>query len=101
MGTRHLIIAITDGETKLRQYGQWDGYPYSEGLNVLQFLRSHDLDKLKSMIGKHYPLDKDTIKEIESNCTGKNLYIQYPEYSRDTSSGILDLIYQDKANGQR
>jgi len=27
MGTRHCIIAVCDGEHKIAQYGQWDGYP--------------------------------------------------------------------------
>ena len=27
MGTRHLIAVQLDGEYKIAQYGQWDGYP--------------------------------------------------------------------------
>lgn len=27
MGTRNLTMLISDGETKVAQYGQWDGYP--------------------------------------------------------------------------
>lgn len=38
MGTRHLIAAKVDGEYKLAQYGQWDGYPEGQGVAVLDFL---------------------------------------------------------------
>ena len=41
MGTRHLIAVQVDGEYKVAQYGQWDGYPSGQGASVLKFLRSH------------------------------------------------------------
>ncbi|MHC5949058.1 hypothetical protein ACVXZ3_04645 [Providencia hangzhouensis] len=43
MGTRHLICVAKDGDYKVAQYGQWDGYPSGQGLTLLTFLR----DKLK------------------------------------------------------
>ena len=39
MGTRHLIAVYKDGEHKIAQYGQWDGYPEGQGVDVLKFLR--------------------------------------------------------------
>lgn len=44
MGTRHLIAVIVDGQPKMAQYGQWDGYPSGQGQNIVDFLRSADLD---------------------------------------------------------
>jgi len=38
MGTRHLIAVYINGEYKIAQYGQWDGYPEGQGLEVLDFL---------------------------------------------------------------
>ena len=38
MGTRHLIAVQLDGEYKIAQYGQWDGYPDGKGIDVLHFL---------------------------------------------------------------
>jgi len=40
MGTRHLIKVVKDGEEKVSQYGQWDGYPDGQGATVLGFLHS-------------------------------------------------------------
>lgn len=38
MGTRHLIEVVVDGQIKVAQYGQWDGYPSGQGVDVLKFL---------------------------------------------------------------
>lgn len=34
MGTRHLIKVKYKGEIKVSQYGQWDGYPDGQGLDI-------------------------------------------------------------------
>ena len=39
MGTRNLVAVQIDGQYKIAQYGQWDGYPSGKGLEVLEFLR--------------------------------------------------------------
>jgi len=38
MGTRNLTMVISDGKTKIAQYGQWDGYPSGQGADILAFL---------------------------------------------------------------
>lgn len=38
MGTRHLICVVRNGEFKVAQYGQWDGYLSGQGQDVLDFL---------------------------------------------------------------
>lgn len=39
MGTRHLICVSHNDQCKVAQYGQWDGYPAGQGVNILAFLR--------------------------------------------------------------
>ena len=43
MGTRHLICVVSDGDYKVAQYGQWDGYPSGQGAAILEFLHKEDL----------------------------------------------------------
>ena len=39
MGTRNLTAVYLDGQYKVAQYGQWDGYPEGQGITALTFLR--------------------------------------------------------------
>lgn len=59
MGTRNLIMVINqEGEKKVAQYGQWDGYPSGVGVGVLNFIRNKELfDKLKANLSKVRFLD--------------------------------------------
>jgi hypothetical protein len=45
MGTRSLIVAISNGQHKLAQYGHLDGYPGGQGLRALRFCRSRLRDQ--------------------------------------------------------
>ena len=38
MGTRNLTVVYVDGEYRVAQYGQWDGYPSGQGMTCLKFL---------------------------------------------------------------
>lgn len=59
MGTRHLIAVMDDGKYKVAQYGQWDGYPEGQGVDVLEFLsETGNIKKLKEALGKVRYLDK-------------------------------------------
>ena len=46
MGTRNLTCVYLDGEYKVAQYGQWDGYPSGTGVDVLEFVR----DKMNRIV---------------------------------------------------
>ena len=44
MGTRNLTLVINqEGEKKVAQYGQWDGYPSGVGAGVLRFLKNKEV----------------------------------------------------------
>ena len=60
MGTRNLTAVQLNGEYKIAQYGQWDGYPEGQGKTVLSFLlKNGSLEKLKSALGKVRFLDEE------------------------------------------
>lgn len=75
MGTRNLTMVINqEGEKKIAQYGQWDGYPSGVGAGVLGFLKNDELfEKLKSNLSKVRFLDeegrdKEFIESYNKNC---------------------------------
>ena len=98
MGTRHLTAVFLDGEYKIAQYGQWDGYPRGAGKNCLNFAQSiieetarkAFADKVRSCswIKQKYIDDKTNQEDWQKN---------YPELSRDTGSDILQLIQKSKS----
>lgn len=90
MGTRHLIAVYLDGQPRIAQYGQWDGYPSGNGKVVLDFARANldteeGRDQFKSQL-------RDKVK------FGDDAYFQTighevpPELSRDTSAEILTMV---------
>lgn len=61
MGTRHLVNVVKDNNPVIAQYGQWDGYPSGQGVNVLSFLKSEMLVKLKGNLSKIRFLDAEGV----------------------------------------
>ena len=110
MGTRNLTMVVLDGEYKVAQYSQWDGYPSGQGETVLRFI----LDKLggssvkttmfKLAINKCKFLTDQEIKNKWIECGAdpnhdmvgmevSNKFKQnYPELYRDSGAGVLSLI---------
>lgn len=92
MGTRNLTIVFMDGEYRVAQYGQWDGYPEGQGMTCLEFLRN-EMDE---------QLFRDNLKALEfidydsAQCKYINKAIEagviFPEFSRDTGAEILSMI---------
>jgi len=80
MGTRNLTAVMLNGEYKIAQYGQWDGYPEGQGKTILEFLTGDgNIDKLKSALRRVRFLDgegrdKEFLAEYDKNC---------PEWSSD------------------
>src|SRR5688572_23556892 len=114
MGTRNLTMVIVNNETKVAQYGQWDGYPSGQGAIALEFLKSilklkTGLAKFKKQLAKcRFSNDNDNAerdafcKSIGSNdgwltSNQSNLYNQkFPFDTRDHGALILELIYKSK-----
>jgi len=104
MGTRHLTIVVSDGQYKVAQYGQWDGYPTGQGKTVTQFiidnLRQQDgFDSFKKKIDackfiSHEDL-QEKMKDYPQYVTfeqEKELDAKFSAFSRNTCAKILDVI---------
>ena len=53
MGTRNLSICQYGGKLKVKQYGQWDGYPSGQGATILEFCqKKENLNRLKNFLPK-------------------------------------------------
>lgn len=90
MGTRHLQTVIAkNGETKVNQYGQWDGYPSGQGIEILKYLRSGNLVKYQENLEK---LDLITDSQMEEVNKDPNRSKNYPYLSRDCGSDIHQMI---------
>ena len=91
MGTRNLTMVISNGETKVAQYGQWDGYPDGQGKTALEFLRGVDLEKFKERLKSIHWLTKEQSEEIDKlpDWLWQKLH---PYLSRDRGADILNLI---------
>lgn len=98
MGTRHLIEVKYDGETRIAQYGQWDGYPSGQGVEILKFLsnKSHKDKWLKALKRCRFFKDDDEISEMFPSMDDESEDNIPPQLHRDTGSKILELVYNAK-----
>lgn len=110
MGTRHFIGVKQNGEFKVAQYGQWDGYPSGQGANVLQFLQNADLKKFAEKVSKCVFIDSENIRQkwiaVGRNPEDKLPFVSielgnkfdaaYPQLSRDTGAGILPMVMESE-----
>lgn len=106
MGTRHLIVIKAGGQYKVAQYGQWDGYPSSQGQTVLNFLRSLTPEtwqtfhqKVLAAVWVDAEKVEKTLKDFGANDDGSIPIGNYsdwkqvfPQLSRDTGGRIFHLI---------
>ena len=105
MGTRHLICVVNNGEYKVAQYGQWDGQPSGQGVDILNFLQN-DMDRVKfenqidtlsfaieeELEQMWIEAGKDPNEKLIPMKISSKFKELYPENSKDTGSGILQLI---------
>lgn len=101
MGTRNLTIVKRNGEYKVAQYGQWDGYPSGQGVTVLEF--AHKLNTINTRMEFIRKVDSvqvasaEYLSDIDRRVEDgeiKDWRKSYPELSRDTCAEILDMIME-------
>jgi hypothetical protein len=94
MGTRHSQTVITkEGEVKIRQYGQWDGYPSGQGVNILRYLKTGNLKKYQKNLANIIEATEEDIAIVNADKDWKE---SYPHMSRDCGSKIHKLIEKGK-----
>jgi hypothetical protein len=110
MGTRNLTMVIHKEETKIAQYGQWDGYPEGNGVEILTFLRNKE--RIKKLTNKLKDIrfitargNKEIKKFLKSiGCENgwmnddqaDKYHKRYPYMSRDIGAGILEMVANSK-----
>lgn len=104
MGTRNLTVVKIDGEYKVAQYGQWDGYPQGQGLTALQFLRDEMIeDKFVRAVSNVTEISKEKLDSYWKECGADDSGMVsldgsfkfkelHPELHRDTGADILEII---------
>lgn len=101
MGTRNLTMVISGKQTKVAQYGQWDGYLEGQGQTILKFLRRVNLPKFKEKVNTLQFATDDDLKVINGYIEKRaavnswNVYEawgKYAYFSRDMGGKILTAI---------
>lgn len=93
MGTRNLTKVIDrNGEIKVAQYGQWDGYPSGQGVNALVHAYNHKaiekgLERVRFATDEEIDVLNSTI-----DFSASNFSTLYPNISRDTCADILGVV---------
>jgi hypothetical protein len=90
MGTKHRQAVLSkDGELKVNQYGQWDGYPDGQGADILEYLKTGDLEKYQANLEN---IPQATSEQLDAIDELKDWKEQYPYLSRDCGSKIHKMI---------
>lgn len=105
MGTRNLTCVVKDGDYKIAQYCQWDGYPEGQGLRILDFLRNNKLEKFKAQVDKCSFIEEqdffdNAYEELGINVRNGCISFEdaakfasvYPQLSRDMGAGVLEFV---------
>ena len=94
MGTRHLIAAVIDGDFKIAQYGQWDGYPEGQGVDVLDFISTVDIEAFKAKLRDTTWITKEQIAAVNAMADWTK---KYPHLSRDAGADVLLMVNDAEA----
>ena len=105
MGTRNLTMVISNKETKVAQYGQWDGYPSGQGATALEFLHNVDIRQFEEKLKSVKFINEDKQKEIDQwlksiGCKDGWMNMEqsaqyqrkYPFLTRDNGAKVLQMI---------
>lgn len=104
MGTRHLTVVQIDGQYRVAQYGQWDGYPEGQGAIVLEFLKNWDRERFTAKVRASQWISDAELKALWKEAGAKDdepgvtldvsekFGKKYPHLSRDCGAKVLGII---------
>lgn len=92
MGTRNLTM-VKLGEKLFGQYGQWDGYPSGNGVEVLNFLQDQfDEEKFKAAFEKVVFVGEDDVESTYEALVKAGLKDDKNPMTREMGTGILEYL---------
>lgn len=98
MGTRNLTMVVSNGETKVGQYGQWDGYPSGQGATALSILseiaKENGWEKFREKINSLRWFTTEELEKMDGDYD--NAIAKHPYISRDWAAVILEGLYRGK-----
>jgi len=113
MGTRNLTCVFLDGEYKVAQYGQWDGYPSGQGATALEFLRglvaAGTVSQFANRVRAISTITVEEYKTLWVECganpdsgfvssdVAKEFGRRHPHLDRDAGAKILEMIFAGTA----
>lgn len=89
MGTRNLIAVMVDGQYKIAQYGQWDGYPSGQGRTALGFLKRVNMERFKDRVRECQFLTQEECDKVDSLQDWRK---DFHQLSRDLGAKILSEV---------
>lgn len=103
MGTRNLTVVIKEGNVRVAQYCQWDGYPDGQGVAILEFLRDkYDPVEFERNLAKTRVLDNLEVGKLYEEFGAKDGMIgfeesktfeqAYPTLHRNMGGDVLEYI---------
>ena len=99
MGTRNVTIIKHNGQERVRQYGQWDGYPTEALKEIVKFLKTDGaIEHLKQNLPKCVLTPEEKFKYPNNfEAIGKEIYSNYwSEIQRKTYEEKLNNINYTK-----
>ena len=104
MGTRHLVTVRVDGQYKVAQYGQWDGYPTGQGKDICEFIQDNlnNMDEFAGAVRECEWITEEEHKALWEECGAKGEWVsidisnkfksKYPHLHRDAGGYVLQHI---------
>ena len=106
MGTRNVTAVVLDGEYRIAQYCQWDGYPEGQGSEVLDFLTNKmDMERFKEALREtRWVTDEEHTKLWEGFGADGSGFVSmdisnafkevHPQLDRDMGAKVLEFVQE-------